>query len=79
MCKRKQSHNERSTGLLKDDIASISKMKQLSQKTKIKAECLHRGKGDGRPCCIIQAQKSWRQRKVTGRYISCGGTTHTKC
>ena len=50
-------------------------MKCLSQKTKIKAECLHKRKGDERPCYSIQIHESWRQRKVKGRYISCGEGT----
>lgn len=78
MCRRKQSENKRSTGLLNNDAASISKMKHLSQKTKIKAECCHKGKGDGRPCCIIQTRESQRQRKVIGRHLSCDGATHTE-
>lgn len=61
----------------RDGMASISKMKQLSQKTKIRAECLHEGKGDGRPCCIIQRLESWdKERSLTD--TSGGGASHTE-
>lgn len=79
MCRRKHPHKMKEVlACLKDDIASIRKMKQLSPKTKIKVEDFH--KKGGKSCYFIQTQESWRQeRSVIDGYISCCRATHAEC